>query len=153
MRFQGRVVMVTGAARGIGAAEMLARELTAQGAEALALKTDVTVSSIVGRAGSVLVTSHYAAAKAAVLGFTRHLALEVAGDGITVNAVAPGTIATERFKALRSPDETRRLAEQVPLHRIAEPAEVAESVLFLASDAARYITGATLDVNGGLLMM
>ncbi len=113
----------------------------------------VNLSSITGRAAAVTVTSHYAAAKAAILGFTRHLAREVAPDGIRVNAVAPGTVATERFRALRSPEDTRRLAETVPLGRVAEPEEIAEVVLFLASDAARYITGATLDVNGGLVMM
>jgi 3-oxoacyl-[acyl-carrier protein] reductase len=101
----------------------------------------------------VTVTSHYAAAKAAILGFTRHLAREVARDGIRVNAVAPGTVATERFRTLRSPEETRRLAENVPLGRVAEPEEIADVVLFLASDAARYVTGATLDVNGGLVML
>jgi len=62
-------------------------------------------------------------------------------------------VATERFKALRSPEETRKLAEKGALRRVAEPEEVAEAVLFLASDAARYITGATLDINGGLVMM
>lgn len=113
----------------------------------------VNLSSIVGRAGAVTVTSHYAAAKAGILGFTRHLAREVGAEGITVNAVAPGTVATERFKALRSPEETRKLAESVPLRRVADPGEIAETVLFLASDAARYITGTTLDVNGGLVMM
>lgn len=113
----------------------------------------VNLSSIVGRAGAVTVTSHYAAAKAGILGFTRHLAREVGAEGITVNAVAPGTVATERFKALRSPEETRKLAESVPLRRVADPEEIAETVLFLASDAARYITGTTLDVNGGLVMM
>lgn len=113
----------------------------------------VNLSSVAGRAGAVTVTSHYAAAKAALLGFTRHLAREVARDGIRVNAVAPGTVATERFRALRSPEETRRMAESVPLGRVAEPEEIAEVVLFLASDAARYVTGATLDVNGGLVMM
>jgi len=250
MRFEGHVVLVTGAAKGIGlriarafaregarvaaldidapGADALARELVAEGREALALKTDVTaapevrqavdavlgrwgridvlvnnaggfsvirrtedipddeweaifrfnvtsaflcakavlpqmkrqrsgaivnLSSVAGRAGAVTVTSHYAAAKAALLGFTRHLAREVARDGIRVNAVAPGTVATERFRALRSPEETRRMAESVPLGRVAEPEEIAEVVLFLASDAARYVTGATLDVNGGLVMM
>jgi 3-oxoacyl-[acyl-carrier protein] reductase len=250
MRFDGRVVIVTGAAKGIGlrvgrafgregarvaaldvdaaGAGDLARELGAEGREALALKADVTaapevrravdavldrwgrvdvlvnnaggfsvlrrtedipdeeweaifrlnvtsaflcakavlphmkwqrsgaivnLSSITGRASAVTVTSHYAAAKAAILGFTRHLAREVARDGIRVNAVAPGTVATERFRALRSPEETRRLAENVPLGRVAEPEEIADVVLFLASDAARYVTGATLDVNGGLVML
>ena len=113
----------------------------------------VNLSSVVGRAGAVTVTSHYAAAKAAILGFTRQVAREVAPDGIRVNAVAPGTVATERFRALRSAEETARLAATVPLARVAEPDEIADVVLFLASDAARYITGATVDVNGGLVMM
>jgi 3-oxoacyl-[acyl-carrier protein] reductase len=112
----------------------------------------VNLSSIAGRAGAVTVTSHYAAAKAAILGFTRHLAREVAAEGIRVNAVAPGTVATERFRALRSNEEGQRLAASVPMGRVAEPEEIAEVVLYLASDGARYITGATLDVNGGLLM-
>lgn len=113
----------------------------------------VNMSSVAGRAGAVTVTSHYAAAKAAVIGFTRHVAREVAAEGITVNAVAPGTVGTERWKALRSPEESRRLAENVPMRRVSEPAEIAECVMFLASDAAAYMTGATLDVNGGLVMM
>jgi 3-oxoacyl-[acyl-carrier protein] reductase len=113
----------------------------------------VNLSSITGRAGVPTVTSHYAAAKAAILGFTRHVAREVGAEGIRVNAVAPGTVATERFRALRSEEETRRLAAAVPLGRVAEPEEIAETVLFLASDAARYVTGATLDVNGGLVTM
>jgi 3-oxoacyl-[acyl-carrier protein] reductase len=113
----------------------------------------VNMSSVAGRAGAVTVTSHYAAAKAAVIGFTRHVAREVAAEGITVNAVAPGTVGTERWKALRSPEESRRLADNVPMRRVSEPAEIAECVMFLASDAAAYMTGATLDVNGGLVMM
>jgi len=112
----------------------------------------VNFSSIGGRSGLLLLCSHYAATKAAILGFTRHVALEVAALGITVNAIAPGTVATERFKALRTADETEALAGRVPMKRVAEPAEIAECVLFLASDAASYITGACLDVNGGVLM-
>lgn len=113
----------------------------------------VNLSSIAGRSSNVTTTSHYAAAKAAILGFTRHVALEAAGDGIRINAVAPGTVATERVKALRTPEQTRRIAETVPLGRIGEPEEIADVVLFLASDAARYVTGASLDVNGGLVML
>jgi 3-oxoacyl-[acyl-carrier protein] reductase len=113
----------------------------------------VNLSSIAGRSSAVTTTSHYAAAKAAILGFTRHVALEAAGDGIRVNAVAPGTVATERVRALRTPEQTRRIAETVPLGRIGEPEEIADVVLFLASDAARYVTGAALDVNGGLVML
>ena len=112
----------------------------------------VNLSSIVGRSGAVAVTLHYATAKAGVLGFTRQLAREVGPEGITVNAVAPGTVATERFRSLRTPEETKRLADRVPLRRVAEPDEIAEAVLFLASGAAAYITAAVLDVNGGLLM-
>ncbi|MGH7391162.1 MAG: SDR family NAD(P)-dependent oxidoreductase [Candidatus Rokuibacteriota bacterium] len=113
----------------------------------------VNIASVVARGGAVRVTSHYAAAKSGVVGFTRHLALEVGPDGITVNAVAPGTTATERVKALRTPEESRRIAEQtIPLRRLGEPAEIAEAILYLASDAASFVTGATLDVNGGQVM-
>ena len=112
----------------------------------------VNLASVVARGGAVRVTSHYAAAKAGVIGFTRHLALEVGGDGITVNAVAPGTTATERVLSARTPEETRRVAEAIPVRRLGEPWEIAEAVVFLASDAAAFINGATLDVNGGQVM-
>ena len=111
----------------------------------------VNLASVVGRAGAIRVTSHYAAAKAGVIGFTRHLALEVGGHGITVNAVAPGTTATERVLKARTPEETRRVAEAIPVRRLGEPGEIAEAVVFLASDSAAFINGATLDVNGGQL--
>jgi NAD(P)-dependent dehydrogenase (short-subunit alcohol dehydrogenase family) len=113
----------------------------------------VNLSSIGGRGGGLLLASHYTATKAAILGFTRHLALEVAETGIRVNAVAPGTTATERFRALRTTDETEALAARVPMRRVADPAEVAACIVFLASDAASYVTGACLDVNGGILML
>jgi NAD(P)-dependent dehydrogenase (short-subunit alcohol dehydrogenase family) len=249
MRFRGRVVMVTGAARGIGAvtadafaregarvavvdldgagAEAAAARLRTGGAEAVAFRADaaapddmrgvvdaivarwgrvdvlvnnaggfaairlteditdeewasilrsnltsafvcaravlplmkrqragriVNLASVVARGGAVRVTSHYAAAKAGVVGFTRHLALEVGPDGITVNAVAPGTTATERVKAVRTPEQAREVAQAIPLRRIGEPFEIAEAILFLASDAASFVNGATLDVNGGQVM-
>lgn len=111
----------------------------------------VNVSSFV-RGGVVTVTSHYAAAKAGVIGFTRHLAREVGPDGITVNAVAPGVVSTERYRAIRSPAEIARTVETIPARRLGESTDVASSVLFLASADAGYVTGATLDVNGGFLM-
>jgi 3-oxoacyl-[acyl-carrier protein] reductase len=113
----------------------------------------VNVASVVGRGGAVRVTSHYAAAKAGVIGFTRHLALEAGPAGITVNAVAPGTTATERVLKARTPAETQRVAEAIPLRRLGEPREIARTVLFLASDDASFVNGATLDVNGGQLMV
>jgi len=112
----------------------------------------VNVASVVARGGAVRVTSHYAAAKAGVIGFTRHLALEVAPDGITVNAVAPGTTATDRVKALRTADESHAIAQTIPVRRLGEPLDIAEAILFLASDAASFVNGATLDVNGGQVM-
>ena len=113
----------------------------------------VNLASVVGRAGAVRVTSHYAAAKAGVIGFTRHLALEVGADGITVNAVAPGTTATERVLNARTPEETARVAAAIPVRRLGEPREIADAVVFLASDAAAFVNGATLDVNGGQVMV
>ncbi len=120
----------------------------------LARKTGriVNLSSIVGRSAPTLSAAHYSAAKAGVRGLTWHLARELAPHGITVNAVAPWLTLTERIKKLRSPEVDAALKAQTPLGRFAEPQEVADAVLFLASDEAAYVTGATLDVNGGMLM-
>lgn len=112
----------------------------------------VNLSSIVGRSAPTLSAAHYSAAKAGVRGLTWHLARELAPHGITVNAVAPWLTLTDRIKKLRSPEVDAALKAQTPMGRFAEPQEVAEAVLFLASDAAAYMTGATLDVNGGMFM-
>jgi len=95
--------------------------------------------------------AHYAASKAGLVAFTVSLAREVAAQGIRVNAVAPGMIATDMARhALET--NLERYLERIPLGRIADPAEVAGVVVFLASDRAGYMTGATLDVTGGMLM-
>lgn len=110
----------------------------------------INISSVVGIIGNPGQTN-YAASKAALIGFTKSLAREVASRGITVNAVAPGFIETDMTGAL-SPEQQERLAERIPLGRIGRPEEVASCVAFLASDEAGYITGHTLVVDGGLAM-
>ena len=113
----------------------------------------VNFSSTAGKNVSTVGGAHYTAAKAGVLGFTRHLAKEVAGYGITVNAVCPGLIDTEMVRAVISPERADAYARGFPVSRLGEPGEVAELVAFLASDRASYITGASLDINGGDLMI
>ena len=109
----------------------------------------VNFSSTAGKSVSTVGGAHYTAAKAGILGFTRHLAKEVARYGITVNSVCPGLIDTEMVRATISPDRAKAYAESFPIARLGEPQEVAELVAFLASDKAAYITGASLDINGG----
>ncbi len=113
----------------------------------------VNSSSTAGKNISTVGGAHYTAAKAGILGFTRHLAKEVAGFGITVNSVCPGLINTEMVRQTIDAEWTRAYAESFPIARLGEPEEVAELVAFLASDRAAYITGASLDINGGDLMI
>jgi 3-oxoacyl-[acyl-carrier protein] reductase len=111
----------------------------------------VNVTSQAAHAGSLSGHAHYAAAKAGLANLTISLAREVAVLGIRVNSVAPGFMRTEMIEAAVSEDAARTL-QRIPLGRIADPAEVASAVVFLASDRASYITGAALDVNGGMVM-
>jgi NAD(P)-dependent dehydrogenase (short-subunit alcohol dehydrogenase family) len=113
----------------------------------------INFSSNAGRTSSPALGCHYTAAKAGVLGLTRHLAKEYAARNILVNAVAPGPTRDERFEEIMTRDSAATLLAQIPLGRFAEPDDLAGVVLFLASEAARYITGATLDVNGGYVML
>lgn len=94
----------------------------------------------------------YSAAKAALIGMTKLLARDLGPHGITVNCVAPGTTLTPRVRAARSPESIERIVATVPMRRLVEPEDAAAATLFLASDAARYITGITLKVNAGKLI-
>ena len=113
----------------------------------------VNISSSAGRSVSTLGGPHYTTAKAAVLGFTRAVAKEMAPFGITLNAVCPGLVNTEMVSEVITGPQAQDYADSFPIGRLAEPEEVAELVAFLASDRAAYITGASLDINGGDLML
>lgn len=110
----------------------------------------INIASVVGASGNAGQTN-YSAAKAGMVGFTKSLAQEVGSRGITVNAVAPGFIDTDMTKEL--PEAQREaLLSAIPLARLGQPEEIASAVGFLASDAAAYITGETIHVNGGMYM-
>lgn len=112
----------------------------------------VLMSSVNGRhGGNTLSGPAYATAKAGLIGLTRHLASTLASDGIRANAVAPGPVETAMYHRLSAAQQEALIA-QIPLHRTLQPTEVAGAVTFLLSDAARSITGAVLDMNGGLWM-
>jgi 3-oxoacyl-[acyl-carrier protein] reductase len=113
----------------------------------------IHIASEAGRTPLNLTAAHYAASKAGVIGFTRHLAREVAEHGVTVNATAPSTTNTERIRGLYSAEVQAQLSRLIPLGRLAEPDEQAGIVLFLASDDAAYITGVCIDVAGGKIML
>ncbi|MGE5247712.1 MAG: 3-oxoacyl-[acyl-carrier-protein] reductase [Verrucomicrobiota bacterium] len=110
----------------------------------------INISSVVGMMGNAG-QSNYAAAKAGIIGFTKATARELAARNITVNAIAPGFIRTAMTAALPEAVQKAFLA-QIPLGRFAEPEEVAQLALFLASDAAAYITGQAIGINGGMYM-
>ena len=110
----------------------------------------VNISSINGQKGQFGQTN-YAAAKAGMLGFTKALALESAAKGITVNAVAPGYIATEMVTAVDA-NVLARIVAQIPVGRLGHDSEIAHIVRFLASDEAAFVTGSTITANGGQYM-
>ncbi len=114
----------------------------------------VNFSSIAARRGSDRVGAHYAAAKGGIIGLTKTLALELGPYGITANAVAPGFISTPRIEQAgwgqRSSEAHRAFIDSLPLKRLGKPGDIAGVVALLCSDAGGYVSGATLDVNGGL---
>ena len=115
----------------------------------------VNTSSIGGRQPSPVTGVPYAAAKAAVVGLTKRLAREVGADGIRVNAIAPGLFLTDRLQGMfdaMTETERREVLDAIPLHRMPEPREAVDPILFLAGDESSYVTGVVLDVNGGRFM-
>ncbi len=111
----------------------------------------ISISSIVGATGNPG-QANYAAAKAGLVGMSKALAQEVASRGVTVNVVAPGFIETAMTDALPEAQRTA-LAQRIPLGRLGQPGDIAGAVVYLASDAAAWVTGATLHVNGGMAML
>ncbi len=111
----------------------------------------ITIGSVVGTMGNAG-QSNYAAAKAGLIGFSKSLAREIALRGITVNVVAPGFIETDMTKALPE-EQVKALTSQIPAARLGSVTDIADAVIFLASDSASYITGETLNVNGGMHMV
>jgi len=113
----------------------------------------INVSSLAGRSVSTLGGAHYTASKAGLLGLTRAAAKELGRYGMTVNAVCPGLFDTELARANATPERLQTLMQNFPVPRLGTPEELAELICFLASDAAAYINGASIDINGGALMI
>jgi len=110
----------------------------------------ITIGSVVGSSGNAG-QCNYTAAKAAVIGFSKSLAAEMGSRNITVNVVAPGFIETDMTASM--PERVKEeLLKRIPMRRLGQADDIAEAVLFLASDAAKYITGTTMHVNGGMYM-
>jgi 3-oxoacyl-[acyl-carrier protein] reductase len=113
----------------------------------------VTMASNAARSLDTTLTASYAAAKAGIVQFTRHVAREVGEHGIRANCIAPGTTATDRIERNLTADQRAELAALAPLGRLGTPEDSAYATLFLASDAAAWLTGVTLDVSGGRVMI
>jgi len=112
----------------------------------------INVSSIAGRNGGALGSIHYSTAKGGLITFTKGLAKELAAFGVRVNAISPGVVDTKYHEQFSSPEMMKTYAGMIPLGRIGMPAEVANVVCFLASDAASYLVGETIEINGGMFM-
>jgi 3-oxoacyl-[acyl-carrier protein] reductase len=111
----------------------------------------VSIASISGQTGGVSAAVSYSASKGGMIAMTKTLARDLAPFGITVNAICPGQIMTDMSRNL-PPDRIEKLLSMIPLRRLGEPEDIAHAALFLASEEGGYVTGATLDVNGGIMM-
>ncbi len=138
---------------------VITTQVTAQGMMQRGWGRIINVASIAGQRGGPQVQgAHYASSKAGIIGLNRYLAHLFAAGGVTVNVIAPGTIMTEQIReesswaALAPPEKLALVLSQVPLGRIGKAEEVGSLAAYLASDGAGFITGATLDINGGVLM-
>jgi 3-oxoacyl-[acyl-carrier protein] reductase len=113
----------------------------------------INVSSIAGRNGGALGSIHYSTAKGGLITMTKGFAKELAPYNVRVNAVSPGVIDTPFHEQFSTPETMKAYVGGIPLGRVGAPAEVAKVILFLASDAAGYISGETIEINGGMLML
>ncbi len=114
----------------------------------------INLGSLAGRSTSAGTSpAHYGTAKAGVSMLTQYIAKDVAADGITANTLAPGTTITDRVRKVLTPEKEAQFVARTPIGRLATPQDIAGVITFLASDESVYITGATLDVNGGRLML
>lgn len=114
--------------------------------------TIINVSSVAGRNGGALGSIHYSTAKGGLITFTKGLAKELAPHGVRVNAVSPGVIQTHFHEQFSTPEAMQAYAKAIPLGRVGTPQEVAGVICFLASDAASFLVGETVEINGGMLM-
>jgi 3-oxoacyl-[acyl-carrier protein] reductase len=115
--------------------------------------TIVNVSSIAGRNGGALGSIHYSTAKGGLIAMTKGFAKELAPYNVRVNAVSPGVIDTPYHEQFSTPEAMRAYVGGIPLARVGKPEEVAKVILFLASDAASYLCGETVEINGGMMML
>jgi 3-oxoacyl-[acyl-carrier protein] reductase len=110
----------------------------------------INITSLAGQNGGTVASAHYAAAKAGATMLSKYFAQDLAGSGVTVNAISPGPISTAKGRL--SPDQIKMIERRVPIGRFMEASEIASAVALLASDQGGFFMGATLDMNGGLLM-